>query len=68
MSPPPRLLGSLEDTSLGERVYWLECPGCGRALQADDEQYHGDVSLDCPHCDYHETHDVSEQKPDGLPF
>ncbi len=44
-------------------VYLLECPGCGRRGELDDDQWHGRVSVDhasmgCPG-GYHETHDFA---------
>ena len=42
---------------LGDHAF-VNCPGCGETLETDEDQYRGDVSLDCPECDYHETHDL----------
>lgn len=41
----------------GETVIQARCPGCGQWGVIDGEQYIGRVSIDCPDCDYHETHD-----------
>ncbi len=41
--------------------WWIvRCPGCGLEARIDDDQYHGRVSIDCPACPYHETHDLSK--------
>jgi len=38
--------------------YWMgTCPGCGLRARMDEDQYAGRVSVDCPECAYHETHD-----------
>lgn len=37
----------------------VECPGCGYLACIDKDQYEGKVSIDCPECDYHETHDFT---------
>jgi hypothetical protein len=47
----------------GQRVFLLECPGCGQLGELDDDQWHGQVSVDhttdgCPG-GYHETHDFA---------
>jgi hypothetical protein len=44
----------------------VECPGCGLVLGIDAEQYAGQVSMDCPDCDYHETHSFLDDEE--LPF
>lgn len=33
------------------------CPSCGLRAQLDRDQMRGKVSVDCPQCEYHETHD-----------
>ncbi len=38
----------------------IVCPECGRTGWIDGEQYRGQVSIDCPECDYHETHDLRQ--------
>lgn len=35
----------------------LRCPGCQSWAFIDDDQLHGRVSVDCPNCTFHETHD-----------
>ncbi len=46
--------------------WWIaQCPGCGLEARIDDDQYHGRVSIDCPACPYHETHDLSVGDPRG---
>lgn len=42
-------------------VAWANCPGCGLRARIDRDQYRGDVSVDCPECGYHETHDHREE-------
>lgn len=39
---------------------WATCPSCGLRGRIDTDQYMGEVSVDCPECDYHETHDHRE--------
>lgn len=39
---------------------WGTCPVCGLRARLDGEQYRGEVSVDCPECEYHETHDHRE--------
>lgn len=43
--------------------FWalVTCPGCDSNFWATKEQVGGQVSFDCPKCDFHETHDISEQ-------
>lgn len=38
----------------------IVCPTCGRTGWIDGDQYRGEVSIDCPECDYHETHDLRD--------
>lgn len=70
--PRPRLLaGPVDHVEDGDRcrVWWLECPGCENAIMADADQIQGRVSLDCPLCSYHETHDLTGAAAAGdLPF
>jgi hypothetical protein len=40
----------------GQAVTKLQCPKCGIWGDIDDDQLHGRISVDCPECDYHETH------------
>lgn len=44
----------------GNEVRQAKCPGCGMWGDVDDDQWHGRVSLDCPECPYHETHNLNE--------
>lgn len=39
----------------------VECPGCKVYLEADDDQIQGKVSMDCPLCEYHETHNMTAE-------
>jgi hypothetical protein len=43
--------------------FWalVECPGCEKNHWATKAQVRGKVSMDCPSCEYHETHDITEQ-------
>lgn len=72
MTRPIVMAGPVEHTQDGEtrEIWWVRCPGCGAAAMADREQIEGEVSLDCPLCDYHETHDLTDQEPeaDNIPF
>lgn len=47
----------------GEPTWLLECPGCGQWGGLDDDQLHGQVSVDhaAMGCSggYHETHDFA---------
>lgn len=46
---------------------WMgTCPGCGLRAHIDRDQYEGRVSVDCPDCDYHETHDLRTAQGDGV--
>ena len=38
----------------------IKCPGCGLEARADEDQVLGRVSVDCPQCPYHETHNLLE--------
>lgn len=38
-------------------TYMATCPNCGTRGRIDRDQYEGKVSVDCPECPYHETHD-----------
>lgn len=44
----------------GEIAYRLRCPGCQEIKIADDDQFHGRVSIQCD-CGYHETHNLSSE-------
>lgn len=39
----------------GEPQWQFCCPGCGLRADVDEDQIRGQVSIDCPECDYHET-------------
>lgn len=42
-------------------IWWMiRCPGCGLVGRADKDQVMGRVSIDCPECEYHETHELLE--------
>ena len=43
---------------VGVDDHLIECPRCGVVGSVDADQYAGRVSIDCPECDYHETHDL----------
>ena len=64
MSPRPEVVKGpfLFD---GQTAYRLKCPGCGVVGIADDDQFHGRVSIWCE-CGYHETHDLSRPE-NGTP-
>lgn len=63
MSEPDVLRGPVrhyakgDDASIEPR-WWVECPICGLEAMIDGEQYRGEVSINCPNCPYHETHDL----------
>ncbi len=41
--------------------WWIiRCPACGCEARADEDQVLGRVSIDCPQCPYHETHNLME--------
>ncbi len=42
-----------------QKWWFVVCPGCDLKGKIDDDQFHGRVSIDCPECPYHETHDLS---------
>lgn len=42
----------------GNPVWKLQCPTCKQWGSIDDDQISGRVSLDCPSCDFHQTHDL----------
>lgn len=47
-----------------EKHRLVQCPRCGLVAQVDEDQWHGRVSIDCPDCPYHETHDLSaDERP-----
>ena len=41
-----------------------DCPVCALHAILDIDQFHGRVSIQCPNCDYHETHDLSKLEND----
>ena len=43
----------------------LNCPGCGQWGFIDDDQYNGRVSIDCPDCEFHETHNLKSMQTKG---
>jgi len=42
-----------------QEEFWFKCPGCGYFAGVDKEQALGQVSIDCPECDFHETGKIS---------
>lgn len=44
----------------GEPLYQVKCPDCGRWGSIDDDQLRGRVSILHEECDWHETHDFSD--------
>lgn len=59
----PGPLGPLKRVEkMGEMGWRGECPGCGLVAFLDEEQLRGEVSVDCPNCGYHETHDHREEE------
>ena len=48
-----------------QEVWYIKCPGCGLEAMADMDQMEGRVSIDCPDCDYHETHTIFGSTADG---
>lgn len=65
-TPYGRVLTFLMD---GDVAWKLECPGCGKWAQIDDDQLHGRVSVDHTDtgCTYHETHDFAAEIAKGGP-
>ena len=59
--PEGRLRHRISD---GEEVTQLQCPGCGRWGQIDDDQLHGRISVDHTDptvpCTFHETRNWAE--------
>lgn len=57
--------GPLKDvnpnSAKGANNWFATCPNCGVRGTIDEDQLKGRVSVDCPECDYHETHDHSDQ-------
>ena len=39
--------------------YYIKCPNCGLEVSIDQDQYEGKISIDCPNCKYHETHNFA---------
>lgn len=39
----------------GQGQRQMKCPGCQQWADIDEDQFFGNVSIDCPNCDYHET-------------
>lgn len=64
--PKPEVIYDLRGSD-GTFAAHVRCPGCGLVLAVDFEQYRGEVSMDCPDCEYHETHCFLE-KDEQLPF
>lgn len=56
MEKPELIYGPFPDK---KDTAFVRCPGCQETLWINQDQYEGKVSMDCPECDYHETHDVS---------
>ena len=40
-----------------EKLFWFTCPQCSAVGKMDDDQRCGRVSVQCPNCEYHKTHD-----------
>ena len=49
----------------GDPACKVKCPGCGIWAYIDDDQWYGKVSIDCPNCSYHETHNFSAEHGQG---
>lgn len=45
----------------GEYAYKLECPNCCEAGFIDEDQFKGNVSIDCPECEFHETVNLRDE-------
>lgn len=43
----------------GKPMWYISCPSCELVAAIDKDQYHGRVSIACPQCDYHATHDLA---------
>lgn len=43
----------------GKEVIKVQCPNCKVWAIADDDMLFGKVSMNCPECYYHETHNIS---------
>lgn len=60
--PAPELVHSGYGGGYQDRYRMLiKCPTCGRIGWISQAQYEGQESIDCPECDYEETHDLSEE-------
>lgn len=49
----------------GEIQWLLRCPRCRLWADIDADQLVGEISVDCPECSYHETHDY---RPEWMRF
>ncbi len=70
MSAPPKIVYLIGDHRVICDGAFVKCPGCGLVARVDQEQFEGKVSIDCPECPYHETHDLRQEPPPerGLGF
>lgn len=50
-----------ENSAPTDVVARARCPGCEILAALDKDQYEGKVNIDCPECDYHETHDLRNE-------
>lgn len=39
----------------------VKCPKCGFIGSIDKDQFQGNVSIDCPNCRFHETHNLESE-------
>lgn len=44
----------------GVLTWKFRCPGCAVWGHLDDDQFYGRVSILCPECGWHETHNLAD--------
>lgn len=69
MPKPTEVKGPMKHIPVSGGIYltwWVTCPGCELEAMVDREQLKGEVSIDCPHCDYHEAHDLRDMVDESL--
>lgn len=47
-------------TTDGKPSIKFKCPGCDEWGNIDNDQFHGNVSIDCVDCEFHDTVNIAE--------
>ena len=51
----PKIIKLLNDEVHQSLKALIECPECNLKAWIDQDQYYGEISIDCPECEFHKT-------------